>query len=61
MEITVPVEGEELRQCGHCHRQLVVMEYDHNARGLLYRTCRICLVSAILLVAILSNQKETKL
>jgi len=32
-EITVPVEAAELRQCGHCHRQLVVMEYDRNSRG----------------------------
>jgi len=52
-EITVPVEAAELRQCGHCHRQLLVMEYDRNARGQLRRTCRICVVSAILLVPIL--------
>jgi len=52
-EITVHVEAAELRQCGHCHRQLVVMEYDRNARGQLLRTCRICLVTAIFLIPIL--------
>ena len=62
MEITVPVEAEELRQCGHCHRQLVVIEYDHNTRGALLRTCRTCLVSTILLVTIIFwNQRETNL
>ena len=53
MKIIASRDAGESRRCGRCRREQGAGNFDHNVRGGLLATCRLCLVSYNILQVIL--------